>query len=572
MLKNLLQYLLFSILSFLVLLIAVIVIAAVTMGPDVKENSVLVLDLTGPVLEEGPQGVFEKIMLGDVLTTREIITSLEKAKKDSRIKGLLVTAMSTEAGLAKTQEIRSAIKRFAKSKPAFGFIEEGDATEYYLCSAAPHLYLAPAGEGGINLTGLRAEIPFFKGTLDKLGIIAQMDHIGEYKSASDIWTRDSMSEAHREVTESILNSLYERLTGDIAQDRKLSAEQVKQIINEGPPIRSEAKQKGLVDELLYRDQVEEKIKKELKLSKFESVSIREYKEPTFSETYRGATSKIGIIYAVGAITSGESSKGYSEDTLGSSTITKAIRQAREDKTVKAIILRVDSPGGSAVASDLIWREVVITKTKKPVVVSMANVAASGGYYVSMGASKILADPSTITGSIGVVFGKFYVKGLYDKIGMKKEIVKKGEHADIYSDYVPFEEDEWNIIHRHMAAIYDVFTKKAAEGRKKTQAEIDAIGKGRVWSGDQALKLGLIDQVGGLHDAIWEARKLAKIPDKDELGIAVYPVRKGGWSDILATGTHASISLPDEINRMLTLAKITDRENLLYFMPYDFTMR
>jgi protease-4 len=542
------------------------------MGPDVKENSVLVLDLTGPVLEEGPQGLIEKFMLGDVLTTREIITSLEKARKDNRIKGLLVTALYTQAGLGKTQEIRSAIKRFAKSKAAFGFIEEGDATEYYLCSAAPKLYLAPAGEGGINLTGLRFESPFFKGTLDKLGIVAQMDHIGEYKSASDIWTRDSMSEAHREATESILNSMFERMAGDIAQDRKLSSDRVKQIINEGPPIRSEAKQKGLVDELLYRDQVEEKIKKDLKLSKFEPISVREYKEPTFTETYRGATSKIGIIYAVGAITPGESSKGYSEDTLGSSTITKAIRQAREDSTVKAIILRVDSPGGSAVASDLIWREVVITKKKKPVVVSMANVAASGGYYVSMGASKILADPSTITGSIGVVFGKFYMKGLYDKIGMKKEIVKKGEHADIYSDYVPFEEDEWNIIHRHMTAIYDAFTKKAAEGRKKTQAEIDAVGKGRIWSGDQALKLGLIDQVGGLHDAIWEARKLAKIPDKDELGIAVYPVRKGGWADILATGTHASISLPDEISRMLTLAKITDRENLLYFMPYDLTIR
>jgi protease-4 len=431
--------------------------------------------------------------------------------------------------------------------------------------------LAPAGEGGINLTGLRSETPFFKGTLDKLGIIAQMDHIGEYKSASDIWTRESMSDAHRESTESILNSMYERLTGDIAKDRKLSSERVKQIINEGPPIRSEAKQKGLVDDLLYRDQVEERIKKDLKLRDIAWIGIRKYKEPTFSETYRGATTKIGIVYATGAITPGESARGYAEDTLGSTTITQAIRQAREDSTVKAIVLRVNSPGGSAVASDLIWREVIITTKKKPVVVSMADVAASGGYYVSMGASKILADPSTITGSIGVVFGKFYVKGLYDKIGMTKEIVKKGEHADIYSDYVPFEEDEWKIVHNHMAAIYDVFTRKAAEGRKKTQAEIDAIGKGRVWSGDQALELGLVDQLGGLQDAIWEARKLAKISEKEEVGIGVYPAKKGGWADILSTSTQVNISLPDEINRMVTLAKITNRENLIYFMPYDFIL-
>ena len=571
MLKNLLQYLLFSLLSFLVLLVAVVVIAVVTMGPDVKENSILVLDVSGPILEEGPQGLVEKFMVGDVLTTREIMTSLEKAKNDSRIKGVLVTALYSQLGLGKAQEIRSGIKRFSKSKPAYGFIEEGDAKEYYLCSAAQKLFLAPAGEGGINLIGLRAEMPFLKGTLDKLGIIAEWDHIGDYKSASEIWTRDSMSEANRQATESLLNSLYERMTGDIAKDRKLSQARVKQIIDEGPPIRTEAKQKGLVDDLLYRDQVDERIKKELKLKDIKWIGIRKYKEPTFTETYRGAGTKIGIIYATGAISPGESSKGYSENTLGSSTITQAIRQAREDKTVKAIVLRVDSPGGSAIASDLIWREVVITKKKKPVVVSMADVAASGGYYVSMGASKILADPSTVTGSIGVVFGKFYMKGLYDKIGMTKEIVKKGEHADIYSDYVQFDEEEWKIMRHHMAAIYDSFTRKAAEGRKKTQAEIDAIGKGRVWSGDQALQLGLIDQLGGLQDAIWEARKLAKIPEKEDVGIGVYPVRKGGWSDIVASGTQANLSLPDEITRMLTLARITDRENLIYFMPYDFKL-
>ncbi len=568
MLKNLLKYLLFSILSFLLLLIVIVVIAVVTMGPDVKENSILVLDISGPILEEGPQGLLERYFLGDVLTTREIMTSLDKARKDSRIKGLLVSSLYAQMGLGKTQEIRSAIKKFASSKPVYGFIEDGDALEYYLCSAAPKLFLAPAGEGGVSITGLRSEIPFFKGTLDKLGIVAQMDHIGEYKSASDLFTRDSMSDAHREATESILNSLYDRITGDIAKDRKLSVERVREIIDEGPPIRSEAKQKGLVDDLLYRDQLEEKIKKDLKLSDASWISVHNYKQPTFSETYRGASSKIGIVYASGAILPGESSRGYSEDTIGSSTITKALREAKDDNSVKAIVLRVDSPGGSAVASDLIWREVVVTKKKKPVVVSMADVAASGGYYISMGASRVLADPSTITGSIGVVFGKFYMKGLYDKIGLNKEIIKKGKHADLFSDYVPFEKEEWNIIHRHMHAIYDAFTKKAAEGRKKTQVEIDAVGKGRVWSGDQALKLGLIDQLGGLQDAILEARKLAKIPEKEETGIAIYPARKGGLAEILATGTQTKISLPDDFSRMLSLAKLTARENLLLLMPYE----
>lgn len=570
MLKNLLQYLLFSILSFLLLLVVIIVVAVVTMGPNVKENSILVLNLSGPILEEGPQGFIQKFFMGDVLTTREIMASLEKARKDSKIKGMLVSSIYAQMGLAKTQEIRDGIKRFAASKPVYGFIEDGDPLEYYLCSAAPKLFLAPAGEGGVNITGLRSETPFFKGTLDKLGIVAQMDHIGEYKSASDIWTRDSMSEAHREATESLLGSLYDRITGDIAKDRKLTPEQVKQIIDEGPPIRSEAKQKGLVDELLYKDQVEEKIKKDLKLSKISWMPIREYKEPTFSETYRGANKKIGIIYASGAIMPGESNRGFEEDTLGSGTITKALREAKDDDAVKAIVLRVDSPGGSAVASDLIWREVIVAKMKKPVVVSMADVAASGGYYISMGASKVLAEPSTITGSIGVVFGKFWMKGLYDKIGLNKEVIQKGKHADLFSDYVPFNDEEWNIIHRHMNAIYDSFTKKAAEGRKKTQTEIDAVGKGRVWSGDQAIKIGLVDQMGGLQDAIWEARKLAKIPDKEETGIAVYPARKSGWSSIVSAGADSQISLPEDIIRMLKLAKLTERENLLLFMPYEIS--
>jgi protease-4 len=572
MFKNLLQYLLFSLLSFLLFLIVLVIIAAITMGPDVKENSILLVNISGPVMEEGPHGLLEKYFLGDVLTTRELIRSIEKARNDTRIKGLMVTALGAQMGLGKTQEIRSAIKNFASKKPAYGFIEDGDTLEYYLCSAAPKLYMAPSGEGGVNLIGLRSEVPFFKGTLDKLGIVAQMDHIGEYKSASDIWTRDSMSDAHRESTESILNSIYERITGDISADRKISPEQVRETIDLGPLVRNEVKQARLVDGLLYRDELEEQIKKDLKLGTLNWISLKEYKEPTFSESYRGARTKIGIIYASGAILSGESSKGYSEDTIGSTTISRAIREARDDNTVKAIVLRVDSPGGSAVASDLIWREVIVAKKKKPVVVSMADVAASGGYYIAMGGSKVLADPSTVTGSIGVVFGKFYMKGLYEKIGLTKEIVKKGEYADMYSDYVPFEEPEWQIVHKHMQAIYDAFTSKAAQARGKTQAEVDAVGKGRVWSGDQALKLGLIDQLGGLSDAIREARKLAKIKDTEEVGFSLYPARKGGFADIISAQTRASLDLPDDLNRMLTWAKISERENLLLLMPYDFKIQ
>jgi protease-4 len=308
----------------------------------------------------------------------------------------------------------------------------------------------------------------------------------------------------------------------------------------------------------------------MKLKTLHRISIMDYKQPTFSESLGTAKKKIAIVYASGAIMTGDSHKGFDEDTMGSSTIGKALREARENDAVKAVVLRVDSPGGSAVASDLIWREVIVTKKIKPVVVSMSDVAASGGYYVSMGASKIFADPSTITGSIGVVTGKFYVKGLYDKIGLKKEIITRGKHADFYSDYVPFDDEEWGILRKQMQAIYGEFTRKAAEGRRKTQAQIDSIGRGRVWTGDQALQLGLIDKLGGLQDAINEARKLAKLKENEDVGLAIYPARKGTFADIIsARGT--GIKLPDELTSLLTWSQIAEQEHLLLLMPYRFVM-
>ena len=470
MFKKFLQYILFSLLSFLFVVLLVVVVAALTMGPSVSKNTLLVLQLAGPLMEEGPQGWKERFLVGNVLTTRDIVTALEKAKGDNRIKGLLLSALNAQLGFAKAQDIREAVKDFAAKKPVYGFIEDGDTLEYYVCSAAPKLYMAPAGEGGISLIGLRAEVPFFKGTLDKLGIVAQMDHIGAYKSASDIFTRDSMSDAHRESTNALLDSLYDRITSDIAHDRNLSVEKVKDLVDRGPLVRKETAESGLVTGLKYRDELDELIKSDFKVKELNRISVMEYKEPTFWESTSGASKKIAIIYASGAIAPGESAKGYEDDYMGSTTISDALRDARKDSTVKAIVLRVDSPGGSAVASDLIWREVVVTRKEKPVVVSMSDVAASGGYYISMGANKIFAQPSTITGSIGVVFGKFYLKGLYDKIGLNKEVIKRGAHADLYSDYVSFSEDEWAVVHKHMRAVYDAFTHK---GRRRTQEDTGA---------------------------------------------------------------------------------------------------
>jgi protease-4 len=297
--------------------------------------------------------------------------------------------------------------------------------------------------------------------------------------------------------------------------------------------------------------------------------VLEYSKPTFRESLAEANTKIGIVYAAGTIMPGKSSRGWGESVVGSSSITHALKQAREDKTVKAIVLRIDSPGGSPSASDLIWREVKVTSMKKPVVVSMSDVAASGGYYIAMGASKIFASPSTITGSIGVYGGKFYLKGLYDKIGLNKEIIKRGEHADLFSDYVPFSEEEWTIIREHMEFTYQTFTRKAAEGRKKTQQQIHEVAQGRVWTGDQGVKLGLVDRIGGLNEAIEEAKKLAKITDK-EVGFAEYPAPEGALSDLFSS-TQAAVPLQAQIKELLLWAQIANQERALLIMPYKFLM-
>jgi protease IV len=566
MIKRFLKFLLRTLLSFLVLVIIFIVITAWTMGPKVKNNSALILDLTGPLPEEGPQDWKTKLLVGDILTMRGVLRSLEKAKTDDRIKTLIVNSTFASMGPGKAQELRAAIQKFGaqSKKPVYGFVEDGGTIDYYICSAAPKLYLPPASDSWFTLIGIRAELPFYKGTFDKLGVEAQMDHVGMYKSGSESYTRESMSEPDRKQTNELLESLYQRITADIARDRKLTPEVVRALVDQSPLVSTELKAKGLVDDLLYRDQLEGMIKKHLKLDELHAVSILEYQKPSFRDLMDEKPDKIALIYATGTIIAGESYRGFGEEFLGSGTVSESFKHAREDSKVKAIVFRVDSPGGSPSASDVIWREVQITAKKKPVIVSMADVAASGGYYVAMSGTKIFADPSTITGSIGVYGGKFYLKGLYDKIGMKKEIIKRGKHADLFSDYVPFGEEEWAIVRKHMLDTYDTFTRKAAEGRKKTQEQIDSIGQGRVWSGDQALSVGLIDKLGGLVDAVEEAKKLAGVKD---FSYAIYPSNRSGGLTEMISEENFLIPSFSELKRFWALARVVEKEPVLLLMPY-----
>jgi protease-4 len=566
MFKRFLKFILRTVLGIFILFIVLLIVTALTMGPKVQSNSVLFLNLSGPLPEEGPQDWKTKLLIGEVLTTRGVLRSLDKAKTDDRIRALVVNSTFTQIGTGKVQEIRAAIKDFAASskKPVYGFLEDGATTDYYICSAAPKLYLPPDGDNWFTLIGLRAEKPFYKGTFDKLGVEPQMDHVGQFKSGSEMYTRENMSDPDREQTNVLLDSLYQRITQDIAQDRKLSGDTVRGLVDQSPLVSSELKSKGLVDDLIYRDQLDNMIKKQLNLKELHPISAVEYQKPSFRETIKEKPDKIALIYATGTILPGESYRGFGEDFVGSTTVGDSFKNAREDSSVKAIVFRVDSPGGSPSASDMIWREVTIAAKKKPVIVSMADVAASGGYYISMGATKIFAEPSTITGSIGVYGGKFVLKGLYDKIGLNKEIIERGKHADLFSDYVPFGEEEWGIVRKHMQETYNAFTRKAAEGRKKTQQEIDSIGQGRVWTGDQALKNGLVDRLGGLPDAIQEAQKMAKLK---EFSLAVYPSsRTGNLTDMLSEDS-GGLELPNDVRRFLAVANLAKKEPVLLLMPY-----
>src|SRR5262249_353550 len=345
MLKKFLKFVLVSFVSLLVILFVLGLFAALTMGPHVKDNSLLVLNLDGPVMEQGPQNWKEKLLVGEVLTTRGVLNGLEKAKTDKRIKALLVTAGGAETGLAKAQEIRSAIKDFAKTKPTYGSIEMANTLDYYLCSAAPKVYMSPDGEGGIELLGLHAEVPFFKGTFDKLGIEAQMDHVGQYKSYSETYTRDKMSDPAREEISSLLDSIYNQITSDIASDRKIPVEKVRQIIDAGPGLRADNKRDGLVTDLLYRDQVLSLIQKETRIGKLTQIDMIEYQKPGFSDL-GGGRSKIAIVYATGAIVSGESSRQPGEDAMGSTPIRQALREGRENSPAQTGRFFVALPRGA----------------------------------------------------------------------------------------------------------------------------------------------------------------------------------------------------------------------------------
>ena len=492
--------------------------------PYVPEKAYLKIDLGGSIVEAVPTRF--PGMSGSALSIQDLWYTLERAARDPRIRGVLLRVHSLETGFAKVEEIGRLIRKFAASKkPVAAFIIDGGLKEYYLASFAGKVILF---EGGIlSVSGIAAEALFLKNTLSKLGVQADFFHIGDYKTASNTFTEERMTPAHRESTQALIDDLYQAVIAGIAANRGLGVEEVKKVIDRSPLPPEEYVKARLVDSLGNEDDLFKVMP-----ATYPEVDFRSYAKTRSPLPFSGSK-KIAVIFASGEINMGRSggSSLFGGDVLGADTLAAQLRQARNNFAVKAVVLRVDSPGGSAVASDVILREAELLAQKKPLVISMSDMAASGGYWITLSAHKIIAEPETITGSIGVLSGKFVLKGLYDKLGINKEILRTSEYAGMYSDYQPFSEGEKRKVLADMERIYGDFLRKVANNRKLALADVDKVARGRVWSGQSALRLRLVDGLGGLSDALAEAKKLARIPLREGIGVRIYPQKKSFWDMI-----------------------------------------
>jgi protease-4 len=520
-------------LSFLGVAAAYLVVAR---GPTVEAGSALLVRVGGELEDSEPRGVIGQLFAASRPTVRSLVASLRKAKTDPRIAGLVLAPSSTSALWGKIQEVRDAVLDFKRSgKPTVAYLEFATEREYYLATSCDRIYLAPTSP--LNLTGLATYEVFLRGLLDKIGVYPDLVHVGDYKTAVNTFTERGLTPAHREMLDSLTEDLYDQLVRAVAEARRKSEADVRALLDRGPFLPHEAVRVGLVDDLAYEDELDEKAK--LGGGDVPFLEERQYRGVELAGAGLGRRPRIAVIYGSGLIVSGESRfDGPGRAVLGSRTLVQDLRTARADRSIRAIVLRIDSPGGSFVASDAIWREVSLTRKDKPLIVSMADVAASGGYYIAMPATRIVAHPGTLTGSIGVYAGKFAVGGALEKLGLRVDSVSRGRSAEMDSPVRPYSPTERARLEAQVQAAYESFVGKAAEARGVTPEEIDAVAQGRVWTGRQAKALGLVDELGGLDRAIALAKAHAGIPPATEVELVVFPERRGlaAWlADLVGTG-------------------------------------
>jgi len=482
----------------------------------VKDNSLLVMKLDGPIVERKTSDPISEAfseLLGEAapIGLNQILSSIEKAGRDDRIKGIYLESGMVMAGHATVEEIRDALVEFRETgKFIISNAPVYSQKSYYLATAADKVYLTPGGM--LEFQGISAQRTFFKNTLEKLGIEMQVFRHGEFKSAVEPFTRTDMSEAARLQTITYTQSIWDHLTANVSESRGLTTEILNQTVDQVPMLRDGEflLQSGLIDGLKYKDQVINELKDSTNTDyekDLNSIDIRKYAGVYVADEKKGISkNKLAVIYAEGEIDGSDTEGIISED------LSRTIREARRDSTIKAVVLRINSPGGSALGSEIIWREVKLTTEEKPLIVSMGDLAASGGYYIACPADTIVAQPNTLTGSIGV-FGLIpNVKGLFNKIGITTDRVKTNKFSDIPAIDRPFTPEEKELMQAYVEKTYDIFVEHCADGRNTTKAAIDEIGQGRVWSGENALDINLVDVLGGIDVAIDLAAEKAGVAE------------------------------------------------------------
>ena len=570
----------FMMLSFFGIILIGVIFGGDSETVEVENNSVIELNLSnisddyaGKYSDPWVTAFSERKKIG--LT--DVINAIEIAETDDAIKGISILNTNSSLGMAQSKELRDALNRFKKSgKFIYSYANNYSQKEYYLNSVATSIYINPIGE--LDFKGLSTEVMFFKDFQEKSGLKMEVIRHGKYKSAVEPFLENKMSDANKEQTMALLNGIWTNIVEDISKSRNIPVEKLNTIAN-GLLARTPemAKAQNLIDYIAYEDVYHNAIRKVLKVDKdedYNTVSIADYTQKTTTTSVNmDSNDAIAIVYAQGEIGSGEGDV----NEIGEGSMRRSLQEARKDDDIKAIVLRINSPGGSALTSDLIWREIELTKRVKPVVVSMGNYAASGGYYIACNANTIFAEKNTITGSIGV-FGtlpNFSVAA--NRYGINTEQVRTHENASNYSPFVPMDEKFKAITLEGVENIYATFIGHVAEGRKMTTAQVDAIGQGRVWTGSEAVKIGLVDKIGGLREAIAEAAKLAKIKSYSTVN---YPEYEKNFEDIFANFPFAKSKtafIKEEIGEenyqlLQEIKRIKQRKGIQAIMPFEISIQ
>ena len=542
----------------------VILIWAASKPKQMGSNAVLVIDAAGEINEQRPSDFISALNGNTVPVLHDYLDAIDSAAHDSRVTGVVVRIAPLATGWAKLEEIHSHLMAFQKSgKPSIcylGYDGVGNP-EYYLATGCGQIWLVPTAPVAIH--GMMAEALFLRGTLDKLKIVPEYYHIAEFKTAGNMFTEKSFTPAHKEEVESLLHSVYTQYLTESARARHMETAKFENLVKQGPLLTQDAVTSGIVDRLGYWDQVQEYFKER---RGWNPISLGRYR--MFLNTLGGET--VAVVHATGLIVSGDSQDSPTGGfIMGGDSVAEDIRTARDDSSVKAIVLRIDSGGGSVVGSEVIRREVELANAVKPVVVSMSDVAASGGYWIAMPARKIVADPDTITGSIGVLIGKFNISGLYELLGMHADYVTTSDNATIFSEVQNFTPAQRDWIQKSLQDTYAQFTQGVAQGRHMTVEAVDKIGKGRVWSGAQAKDLGLVDELGGMDRAIEVAKQLAHIPANKSVRIERFPREKTFFEMLFERerSMSESASIEATLRRVLAAAGPVQAR-----VPYDLRIR